>query len=215
MVAGKSYDEFSAGLRQTGSFNARAGTEFNVGIPLMAAFNFNQYAYPHNNNGGTCPGDPGCVTIVGGGFQTSVPAFTVRETYSDARVGIKVLDPRVYVDAGWLWNYANQGYPTMSGVEFGAEKIPDLDQGGISWYAGYWFAPNIRGTYTGFGQSLPMQYSLQQYAAGLTWTFSQSFPVFFDVGYAGNRGNAKANSPSGYTHNGLYVGLGYGFSLGF
>jgi hypothetical protein len=209
--AGKSYDEFSPGLRSSGSWNGRAGFELNVGIPIMIAANYYQYRYPHSNDGAPCPGGSGCVTVVGSFGQTNVPAFTVRQEYVDARLGFKVVNPRIYVDVGWIFNSGNVGYPNMTGVEFAAEKIPDYDQN-LSWYAGYYYAPNLRGTYSGFGQSLPMQYSFQQYDAGVTWTFDpKAFPLFVDIGYAGNRGNPKANSPSGYTHNGPYAGLGYSF----
>jgi hypothetical protein len=210
--AGKSYDEFSPGNRTTGSWNARAGGEFNVGIPMMIALNYYQYRYNHNNDGLPCPGGSGCVTVVGRNGQTQVPAFTVRQVYGDGRLGFKVVDPRIYVDVGYIYNNGNVGYPTLNGVEFGAEKIPDYDQT-ISWYAGYFYAPNIRSTYTGFGQSLPMQYSYQSYDLGITFDIApKSIPVIVDVGYSGNRGNFKANSPSSYTHNGAYAGLGYSFS---
>jgi hypothetical protein len=56
-----------------------------------------------------------------------------------------------------------------------------------------------------------MQYSLQTYKVGLTWTAFK--PIFIEVGYAGNRGNAKANSVTpGYTNNALYAGLGLYFN---
>jgi hypothetical protein len=52
-----------------------------------------------------------------------------------------------------------------------------------------------------------MQYSLQTYKIGATWSFLK--PIFFEVGYMGNRGNAKAYSVTpGYTNNALYIGLG-------
>jgi hypothetical protein len=211
-VAGKTYDEWSAGNRFSGSYAGRAAGEFDLGnIPLMLGVNFVSYQYPHSTNGtGVCPGDSGCVTNVGNVGQTYVPGFNLRQNFTDARIGFKILDPRIYVNVGWGFQSQNTGYPNFTGVEFGAEKLPDLDQA-ISWYGAYEFFPNTRGTYNGFGQSLPMQYSLQTYDIGGTWTFAK--PFFFDIGYSGNRGNAKANSVTpGYTMNGLYAGFGVNFN---
>jgi hypothetical protein len=211
-VAGKAYDEFSAGNRLKGSFSGRAAGEFDLGnLPFMLAVNYVSYQYPHTVNGtGICPGDAGCVTVVGNNGATYVQPFTLRENFTDARIGFKVFNPRVYIAAGWGFNSGNQGYPNMTGVEFGAEKLPDLDSV-LSWYGSYYFYPNIRGTFSGTpGVSLPMQYSLQTYSIGATYTFTKDSPFFFEVGYQGNRGNAKANSVTpGYTHSGLFVGIGF------
>ena len=150
------------------------------------------------------------MTVVGNNGSTAVPAFTARDTYTELHLGYKIFSPRVYVGVAWEFNAGNYGYPNFTGVGYGAEKLPDLDNT-ISYYGSYYEYPNIRGTYNGFGESLPMQYSLQTYKIGLTWTFLR--PIFVEVGYAGNRGNAKANSVTpGYTNNALYAGLGAFFN---
>ncbi len=207
MVSGKTYNEFSAGYRTSGSWTARGAVEFS---PIMVGYDYSQYRYPHNCSDPTIPTTDCLVTVVGNFGQTVVPAFTARDTFNEVHLGYKVFNPRVYVAVGWDFNAGNYGYPNLTGVGFGIEKLPDLDSS-LSVYGSYYYYPNTRGTYSGFGQSLPMQYSLQTYKVGATWTFLK--PVFFEVGYAGNRGNAKANSPGvGYTHNGLYVGLGAFFN---
>jgi hypothetical protein len=208
-VAGKTYNEFSGGNRTSGSWMARAAGEFSR---FMLGVDYTQYRYPH-----TCASltDQSCfVTVVGNNGSSFVPAETFRDTFTELHAGYKVFDPRVYVGIGWDFNAYNNGYPNMTGIGFGAEKLPDLDQQ-ISWYGSYYYYPNTRGTFSGLGQSLPMQYSLQTYKVGGTLTFSKGSPLFFEIGYAGNRGNAKANSVTpGYTHNGLYAGFGFDFNSG-
>lgn len=206
-VAGKTYNEFSAGNRTSGSWAGRAAGEFGH---FMGGIDYSQYRYPH-----TCASltDTSClVTVVGNNGSTFVPAQTMRDTFTEVHAGYKVFDPRFYVGIGYSFNAYNNGYPDMTGFGYGVEKLPDLDQQ-ISWYGSYYMYPNTRGTYQGLGQSLPMQYSLQTYKIGGTVSFSKGTPVFVEVGYMGNRGNAKANSVTpGYTHNGLYVGLGVNFN---
>ncbi len=205
--SGKTYDEFSPGNRTTGSWFARGAAEFNH---FMFGIDYSQYRYPHGCINIAIPTPDCLVEVVGNTGLTAVPAFTVRRTQTELHLGYKIFDPRVYVGVAWNFDTTNVGYPNMTGVGFGAEKLPDLDQT-ISYYGSYYFYPNTRGTYTGFGQSLPMQYSVQTYKIGVTWTFWK--PVFFEVGYNGNRGNAKANSVRpGYTNNAAYAGLGVNFN---
>ncbi|MGD0968286.1 MAG: copper amine oxidase N-terminal domain-containing protein [Candidatus Aquilonibacter sp.] len=202
-LSGKTYNEFSPGYRTTGSWFARAAGEYDH---FMLGYDYSQYRYPHNCTNITIPTSDCMVTVVGNNGATAVPAFTARDTYNELHLGYKVFSPRVYVGVAWEFNAGNYGYPNFTGIGFGAEKLPDLDNT-ISYYGSYYEYPNIRGTYSGLGQSLSMQYSLQTYKIGLTWTFLK--PIFFEVGYQGNRGNAKAFSVTpGYTNSALYVGLG-------
>jgi hypothetical protein len=209
MFGGKTYNEFSPGNGSNGSWTARGAIEY---AGFMASADFQQWAYLHNCAG---LGDPQClVTTVGLTGQTFVPAFRVRDDFTAVNVGYRVTPPeaypigRIYVAVSWEWNTYNQGYPTLSGFGFGAEKLPDLNEV-ISWYGSYYYYPNIRGTYTGFGQNLPLQYSLQKYQIGFAYTFSKNFPVWIEGGFMGNRGNAKANSPIGFTHNAFTGGIGF------
>ena len=151
-----------------------------------------------------------CVTVVGNNGSSAVPGFTVRRTEGEVHLGYKIFSPRVYVGVAWDFNTMNTGYPDMTGIGFGAEKLPDLENT-ISYYGSYYYYPNTRGTYSGFGVSLPMQYSLQTYKIGATWSVFK--PVFIEVGYAGNRGNAKANAVlPGFTNSAAYAGLGIYFN---
>jgi hypothetical protein len=206
-ISGKTYDEFSPGNRTTGSWFARGAVEY---ANFMFGVDYSQYRYPHGCTDITVPTTDCEVTVVGNNGASAVPAFTVRRTEGEFHLGYKVFSPRVYVGVAWNFDTVNVGYPDMTGIGFGAEKLPDLENT-ISYYGSYYYYPNTRGTYSGFGESLPMQYSLQTYKIGATWTFLK--PVWLDIGYAGNRGNAKANAVlPGYTNNAFYAGLGIYFN---
>ncbi|HUN30348.1 MAG TPA: copper amine oxidase N-terminal domain-containing protein [Alphaproteobacteria bacterium] len=204
---GKTYNEFSPGNRDTGSWFGRGAIEYSN---FMLGADYAQYRYPHGCININIPTTDCDVTVVGNNGSSAVQAFTARDTYTELHLGYKIFNPRVYVAVAWEFNAGNYGYPNFTGVGYGAEKLPDLDNT-ISYYGSYYNYPNVRGTYNGFGLSLPVQYSLQTYKVGVTWTFMK--PVFFEVGYAGNRGNAKANSVTpGYTNSAAFAGLGVYFN---
>lgn len=225
IISPKVYDEFSPG--NTGnnskdgfSYSVRGGAEFNAaGLPWMLEGDYRQINYPHNQIVPTpaitspcvVPGDPGCVTTIGGGGQTFVPAFTVRDYDFDARLGLKVADPRIYVGVGYMFRGNNAGYPKRNGIGFGAEKLPDLDQS-FSLYGSVWYYPSNKGTYTdGAGHSFSLSYNTLKYQVGGVFTFGPQTPVFIDFGYLGSSDKNQSNAPSDRTQSGAYVGLGLKF----
>lgn len=174
---------------------------------------------------GVCPtaGDPGCVTAIGyqglqktaGLGQEYVNALTALETDFDAHAGIKVLDPRIYVGAGYYsksYNYL--GYPNLSGFGVGVSKLPDLDQG-VSVYGGAWYYPSVTGNYTYptstflgtlSGRTVPLGYSVLKYNAGVTLDLG---PVLFvKLGYGAEYASAKTNAPANTSLSGATAGLG-------
>jgi hypothetical protein len=179
-------------------------------------------------NTGNCPSttDQGCVTVVGyqqiiafnGLGQAYVPALTAQENEGDVRLGFKIFDPRVYLGAGYLtktYNYL--GMPRLSGAGFGVTKLPDLDHS-LSLEGSAWYYPRISGNYTYpttpllgslSGQTIPLAYSSWKYRAGATVRLGSA--LFFDLGVAGERANARANAPSDTTVNAPYAGLGIHF----
>ena len=237
IFAPKVYNEFSPG--NTGkqgegmSYRLRAAMEFNLfNLPWMLEGDYRQYNYPHNqgvastgpvagggNIGAQCStpgnpasGDPGCVTAIGGQFQTFVPAFTVRDYDFDGRLGLKVANPRIYVGVGYMARSGNYGYPRLNGVGFGAEKLPDLNQP-FSVYGSVWYYPNVRGTCGTDvcpGGPYTLAYNILKYDIGGAISFGNS-PVFLDLGFLGDRGQNKSNAPVSFTHNGPYLGLGIKF----
>jgi hypothetical protein len=177
---------------------------------------------------GFCPSpDPGCVTVVGfqniqafnGLGQAYVPAFTATESDFDARLGIKVADPRFYIGvAGFYKHYNYLGYPNLGGIGFGAEKLPDLDQP-LSLYGSVYYYPSVSGNYTYpssvflgtlSSQVIKLSYSELKFQVGGTIDLGSS-PLYIDVGYGGLRANAKINAPSNTLITSPYAGLGLHF----
>jgi len=207
----KVYNEFSPGNTGNGSsWAGRAGLEFSAfNIPWMLEGTFENYQYPHNCASAT---DPQClVTTIGGAGQTSVPAFTARDTDFDGRIGIKVFDPRVYIGVGYIWRNNNYGYPRETAFGYGIEKLPDLNQA-LSFYGSAYYYPNAKGGFTDPGTGIPytLSYNFTKYQIGLNYVFGNS-PVFIDLGYMGINGTNKTNAPGNLNENGPYVGLGIKF----
>jgi len=178
---------------------------------------------------GGCPStDEGCVTVVGypalvseiGLGQAYVPGFTATENDVDVHLGFKVADPRIFLGVGgFVKKYDYLGYPNVSGVGFGAEKLPDLENQ-FSVYGNLWYYPSISGNYTYptsiylptdiSGQTIKLSYSALKYSAGLTIDLGKS-PLYIDAGYDGERFTGKTNAPSNTTITSPFVGLGLHF----
>ena len=244
LISPKVYNEYSPGNSgKNGSYAVRGAIEFPAfGLPWMIEGDYRQYSYPHNSNFtapffGACPnsGDQGCVTIIGYqnylGFSSGqgyAPAFTAREQEGDARLGLKIADPRIYIGVGYYGhNYNYSGYPNINGFGFGIEKLPDLDQS-FSLYGSAWYYPQVKGTYSapafscvGFpaacsaagspsaGASYSLQYRVLKYQIGGTVGLGSNF--FLDLGFLGDRMTGKSNAPSDAAHSGPYIGLGIHF----
>jgi hypothetical protein len=196
------YNEFSPGTKGSGSYTGRLGLEFPLlGLTWMAEGDWRHWSYTTT---------AGPVTIIGGAGQTLVPSFTAHEDDVDARLGIKVLDPRMYIGASYLWRQNNYGYPQLSGVGFGAEKLPDLDQP-LTVYGSAYFYPSVQGGFAGVPGGM-LGYRVFKYEIGVDWSFlGPSFPVYLDLGFLGNQYNNRLNAPSNINQYGPYVGLGLHF----
>lgn len=178
-----------------------------------------------NYRAGTCPSaDPGCVTVIGHGAyeqligkgQAYVPAFTAQDRDYDARLGLRIATPRIYVAASYLWRtFDYLGYPTQTGLGFGLEKLPDLDRP-LSIYGSAYYYPSVSGNYTGptsvllgplSGAAFRWQYRILKYEIGATYSLGHS-PLFLEAGWLGDRGMGKLNAPSDYNHNAIFLGGG-------
>jgi hypothetical protein len=133
---------------------------------------------------------------------------------------VRVIQPRVYIGVGYIWTQNNYGYPNMNGVGFGGEKLPDLNHN-FSYFGSIWYYPSVNGTAVvnienhfpsnGFHQeSLPLQYNILKYQAGLTFGFGNS-PLFIEAGWMGETWTNKENAPINRTYNGPFAGLGIRF----
>ena len=92
-------------------------------VPWMIEGTFEQYQDPHTCGSSTAPIDPDCfVTTIGLKGSTFVPGFTARDTDWDVRLGLRVLQPKIYIVGSYINRSTNYGYPTMNGAGFGIEK---------------------------------------------------------------------------------------------
>ncbi len=210
IISPKIYNEFSPGNTGTSSYAIRGAWEFDLfNLPWMLEGNFEQYGYPHNcttfdPTGATTTAD--CfVTTIGGAGSTQVPAFSARDSDVDARFGLKIADPRIYVGIGYLWRNNNYGYPRETAFGYGVEKLPDLNQP-LSFYGSAYYYPNAKGAYNG----LDLAYNILKYQIGVNYVLGNS-PIFLDLGWMGYDGTNKSNAPSNTTANGPYAGIGIKF----
>ena len=181
-------------------------------------------------NGGLCPSaDPGCVTTIGyqnteaqsGLGQIYVPAFVAQESDFDVRFGLKIADPRVYIGVGgYFKGYQYLGYPKLSGVGFGVDKLPDFDAGFLSFGGSAWYYPSVSGNYTYpssvylgnlSGSTISVSYGVLKYDAQVTLNLSKKYGVYLTGGYQGEKMNAKNNAPSASSITAPYAGLGIHF----
>lgn len=210
------HDEFVPGTGGKASYRLRGGTEFNVGnFQGLIEGEFRSYTAHHDSSvpaNGICPNssEPGCVTTIGRTGQTFVPAFDFQEQQVDGRLGIKLLEPRLYLGVSYLTKSNNAGYPNASGLGLGLEKLPDKE-GPLSVYFSTYYYPNLTGQYHAAGPnpgSLGLSYRLFKYEVGAALKPSGS-PIFLDLGVLGDRVTGRASSPSNQTHVAPYVGIGF------
>jgi hypothetical protein len=220
LISPKAYNEFSPGNSGAyASYTVRGGAEFDaLGLPFMLEGDYVQWGYPHNcgvsQAVATTSNAPECfVTSIGSRFATYVPAFSAVNRNIDARFGIRVFQPHVYVAIGYMWSSNNYGYPNMSAVGFGLEKMPDFSQK-FTEYGSVYYYPNVSGTYsnpaintgpTSFG----IGYNVLKYQVGVQYSFVPS--VYIDAGWKGENWANKNNAPISQSFNGGYVGLGFYF----
>jgi hypothetical protein len=226
----KVYNEFSNGIASNNapSFAVRGALEFPAfGLPWMVEADYRSYRYQHNSTypppgttsaaygAALCgPGGPGdsvgsCVTTIGGNTQVYVPGFTAWDTDLDGRIGLKVVDPRIYVGVGYLTRAENYGYPRQGGFGFGVEKLPDVDQV-FSVYGSIWYYPYVSSSFSTLGN---FAYRDLKYAVGATYSFANFSGVglFLDGGYMGDSLKNANLAPSAASHGAGYVGLGIKF----
>jgi hypothetical protein len=227
------YNEFSAGYSnnhdQGFSGQVDGGFEFTaLNLPWMLEGNYRSIAYQHlqgvpttpsagGNLGNVCDGiggdairtDPGCVTAVGSGYATFVPAFVVRNYDFDARLALRIFNPRVYIGVGYMFRENNAGYPRLTAVGYGIEKLPDLDKT-LSVYGSAWYYPNLKGFIQNPTTDLRLAYNYLKYDVGIAYSLKNA-PVYFNVGFLGDQAQNKTNAPAQETASGAYVGLGVKF----
>ena len=195
------YDEFASGNDGTKtSYAVRGAAEFPLlGLPWMVEGDYRSYSYQTT---------AGFVSTIGGTGPVLVPSFNAVDTDLDARIGLKIVDPRIYVGAGYLTRAENYGYPRQSGFGFGIEKLPDLDHV-FSVYGSAWYYPSVAAN---VAQGSFAYRDLKFEAGGsLALGARTGFGLFVEGGYLGDTLRVKSLGPSDATHSGPYVGLGAKF----
>ncbi len=156
------------------------------------------------------------MTTIGGAGSSPVQTNTsLYDQNVDARLAVRVLQPRIYIGVGYLWMSGNYGYPNMQSWGFGGEKLPDLNHN-LSFFGSVWYYPNLHGTYTNVPsapinpQTYDLAYNLLKYQAGITLGFGNS-PFFIEGGWMGDQWSNKQNAPVNRSYNGPFAGLGFRF----
>jgi hypothetical protein len=195
------FNEFASGSDGTKtSYSVRGAAEFPaLGLPWMIEGDYRSYSYQTT---------AGLVSTVGGTGPVYVPSFNAVDTDLDGRIGLKIVDPRIYVGVGYLSRAENYGYPRQNGVGFGIEKLPDLDQV-FSVYGSAWYYPSVAANVA----QGSFAYRDLKYEVGGSLSLSKTpgFGVFLEGGYLGDSLRVKSLGPSDATLSGPYVGLGLKF----
>jgi hypothetical protein len=209
IISPKVYNAFSPGTTACNSCNGfsyrlHGAVEFDLfNLPWMVEGDYRQFNYQH---------PAGNVTAIGGNFQTFVPAFNGSDYDLDARVGLRVLQPRIYIGVGYLWRGNNYGYPGLNNVGAGLSKLPDLNHPfsfyGSAYY--YWSAQGTCGTAECPSGPYVLSYDILKFDLGVLYSF-QGIPLFVEGGWLGDYGWGQKNAPGNFTESGPYVGLGLKF----
>ena len=224
IITPKVYNQFSPGdIYHAGpSYAGRAAIEFPLAnIPFMIEGSGEQYAYIHPGGFGIpqntrcvggLAGNPACVTPIGfGGGSNWVHQFQAIDSDADARLGIQIANPRIYIGGSYLWAANNYGYPKFHGAGFGIEKLPDLDHV-FSVFGSYYYYPSIEGNFTDptTGTGYNVQERFMKYQAGVTLSMPKS-GVFIEGGYMGNAAINKQFLPTNSHESGAFAGIGIHF----
>jgi hypothetical protein len=216
IISPKVYNDFVNGGtsdNNTGGFSYRlhGAVEIPVmSLPFMVEVDYRQYNWQHQCGGANC-----FVTTIGGLGQSSVQAFTGRDYDFDARLGIRILKPRIYLVGGYMWRNNNYGYPKETGAGVGLEKLPDLDHV-FSFYGSALYYFGVNGNYSSVPQACSpptagctynVAYDVLKYDIGVTYTFP-GFPLFIEGGFLGTRGWNYNAAPIGFSESGPYAGIG-------
>jgi hypothetical protein len=208
----KNYNEFADGQNCPHSYVFSAAWAFKDS-PIAVKVDYRLDSYLSNDNyTDALQNQYTRYATTDGGYATR-PVFLARQSSVDERVEYQVAAPRVYVGVGYVETSNNYGYPHLSGVGGGIEKIESL-RPGLDLSGSVFYYPNARGTGSivdpgspNNGLPFTQEYRIVKYDVGLSIVFRHS-PVYLHGGFAGDSYGAKQNAPVGQTHAGPYLGLG-------
>jgi hypothetical protein len=211
-AAPHNYNEFADGQFCAESYQVAAAWVFKDS-PLAVKVDFRQDVYVTSVNATDSLANEYTqfATIDGGTAFT--PVFRARQSSIDARVEYQVAAPRIYLGIGYIDTADNYGYPHLTGLGAGIEKLPDL-RAGIGLYGSAFYYPDASGNYTianaaspDFGTVYRQQYGILKFDIGITLVSAHA-PLYLYGGYDGERYYAKQNAPIGQLHDGPYFGVG-------
>ncbi|MGC1381594.1 MAG: copper amine oxidase N-terminal domain-containing protein [Candidatus Baltobacteraceae bacterium] len=223
IISPRVYNEFVPGSNSdnnNGGFSYRlhGAGEFPIGnIPFMVAVDYRQINWQH---------DAGWVTAIGGLFQTNVPAFNGRTFDFDARLGIRILNPHIYLAGAYMWRGNNYGYPNQEGAGVGLEALPNLEHA-FSFYGSAYYFFGVNGNYLSTSGVVNSQfpngsctvaapcnyrvgYDILKFDLGVVYSFPGQ-PFFVEAGFLGSRGWNQDAAPIGFSETGPYAGIGLKF----
>ena len=211
--AGSNYNEFSSGQYCPRTYLA-SGAWIIGDSKFAAKVDYRSDSYVTNSNLTDGLGNQYTrfSTIDGGTAYT--PVFLARQSTLDGRLLYQIAPSHVYVGVGYLQTSTNYGYPHLTAVGAGLEKLPDL-RPGIGFYGSAFYYPNASGTYTvgsgsNTGTTLRQSYQITKYDVGATLAFAHA-PIYLYGGFSGDRYTAREHAPIDQTHGGPYLGLGMKF----
>jgi len=213
LAAGSNYNEFSSGQYCPRSYVASGA--WIVGSSRFAVkADYRGDAYVTNSNLTDALGNQYTrfSTLDGGTAYT--PVFLAKQSTLDARLLYQIAPAHVYVGVGYIQTSTNYGYPHLTGLGAGIEKLPEL-RPGIGFYGSAFYYPNASGTYTvasgsNTGAAFKQRYQITKYDLGAALVFAH-FPVYLYGGFSGDRYTAREHAPIDQTHGGPYLGLGMKF----
>ena len=140
-----------------------------------------------------------------------MPGANLLDTDIDGHLGLKLLEPRIYVAGSFLDKRMGNFNTRVYGYGAGLEKLPDYGAP-LGVYFSVYYYPNLTGQVTTGGFSgTPIQslkYRVLTYQLGFTVDPGKS-PIFIDLGALGDRMTARGNAPSNETHLTPYAGIGF------
>ena len=207
----KNYNEFSAGKYCPESYTLTAAYVFkNSNFAIKG--DFREDAYVSSDDVQAFGNHYTRFATIDGGVALA-PVFLARQSSLDGRLEYKVASPRIYVGVGFIHDTTNYGYPNLSGVGAGVEKLSSL-RPGIDLSGSAFYYPSVGGNYTvadatspNFDKTYSQQFAIVKYHVGIDLVLAHS-PVYIDGGFEGERYSVHRDAPIGQSHDGPYLGLG-------
>jgi hypothetical protein len=207
-VRGNNYNEFVAGKCCCPDSWTLSGAYVFPSSPLAVKFDVRKSSYVTSASYADALGNPYTQFATLDGGVASVPEFAASQSTFDMRLEYKLFDPHVYAGVGYLMASNSYGYPRLTGLGFGVEKLPDF-RAPWSFYGSAFYYPSASGTFAinGVGAQ-KLQYAITKFDLGVAWSPGHS-PVYAFAGFNGDQYLARQNAPIGQTHSGPYFGLGF------